>query len=131
MEKNVKSRKSTSPFERLARHNYCYVTTTGRKTGNPHEIEIWFGLKDRSVYLLSGGGDGSDWVKNIRARPAVTVKIGRQTFSGSARLVSDEEEEKQARRLLATKYEQWHEGRPLSRWARTALVVAIELQGKV
>jgi deazaflavin-dependent oxidoreductase (nitroreductase family) len=128
MDNSMKSRKSTISFGRLARENYCYVTTTGRRTGNPHEIEIWFGLRDRSVYLLSGGGDSSDWVKNMRALPAVTVKLGRRTFSGTARFVADEEEDKMARRLLASKYEQWHEGRPFSRWARTALVVAIELE---
>ena len=25
----------------------CYLTTTGRKSGRPHEIEIWFGVHRR------------------------------------------------------------------------------------
>jgi deazaflavin-dependent oxidoreductase (nitroreductase family) len=125
-----KSESPTALFIRLAKENYCYVTTTGRKSGNPHEIEIWFGLKRRSLYLLSGNGEDSDWVKNMRALPRVTVRIAKHTFSGAVRFVSDEEEEKMARKLLATKYEQWHEGRPFSRWARTALVVAIDLRDK-
>lgn len=36
--------------------DYCYLTTTGRHTGTPHRIEIWFSLHDGIVYILSGGG---------------------------------------------------------------------------
>src|SRR5919198_4125925 len=42
--------------------DYAYLTTTGRVTGRPHEIEIWFALHAGTVYVLSGGGDRSDWV---------------------------------------------------------------------
>ncbi len=34
---------------------FCYLTTTGRKTGRPHTIEIWFGFANDTFYLLSGG----------------------------------------------------------------------------
>jgi hypothetical protein len=30
--------------------DYCYVTTTGRRTGSPHTIEIWFALHEDTVY---------------------------------------------------------------------------------
>ena len=30
--------------ERLAGQQYCYLTTTGRVSGNAHEIEIWFSI---------------------------------------------------------------------------------------
>ncbi len=33
-------------FASLATENYCYLTTIGRVSGNPHEIEIWFGMQD-------------------------------------------------------------------------------------
>ena len=39
--------------------DYCYVTTTGRRSGNPHTIEIWFALHEGRVYLLSGGAEVS------------------------------------------------------------------------
>ena len=38
----------------------CDVTTTGRRTGNSHEIEIWFGVIDDTMYLISGNGAGAD-----------------------------------------------------------------------
>ena len=106
---------------------YCYLTTTGRVTGKPHEIEIWFGLKEATLYLLSGGMDKSDWVKNLMKQPAVTVRIAKHTFPGTARLVKDEKEETMARYLLAEKYQEWESGRTLSEWARTALVVGIDI----
>jgi deazaflavin-dependent oxidoreductase (nitroreductase family) len=114
-------------LKNLAGEDYCYLTTTGRVTGRPHEIEIWFGAKDSSIYLLSGGGPSSDWVKNLRKTPAVRVRIAKAIFSGTARLVTDQEEEMAARHMLAGKYGEWEEGRTLSEWARTALVVAVDL----
>jgi deazaflavin-dependent oxidoreductase (nitroreductase family) len=114
-------------LSQLAGEEYCYLTTTGRVSGRPHEIEIWFGAKDSSIYLLSGGGDRSDWVKNLLKDPAVKVRISRRHFDGIARLVRDEQEELSARYMLAEKYQEWEEGRTLSEWARTALVVGIDL----
>jgi len=110
----------------LAKEEYCYLTTTGRVSGRPHEIEIWFGLQNNALYLLSGD-DRSDWVKNLLKTPSITVRIGKHTFAGTARLVQDKEEDTTARYLLAEKYQEWEEGQTLSEWARTALPVAIDL----
>ena len=111
----------------LKDEEFCYLTTTGRVTGKPHEIEIWFGLNETTLYLLSGGMDKSDWVKNLLKDPAVSVKLAKQTFTGTARLVKDEKEETMARYLLADKHQEWEDGKTLSEWARTALVVGIDI----
>lgn len=113
--------------DQLTKEEYCYLTTKGRKTGNPHEIEIWFGMDGNSLYLLSGGRDKSDWVKNLLKDPHVTVRIEKYTFTAVARLVSEEKEETTARYMLAEKYQEWENGKSLSEWARTALVVALDL----
>jgi deazaflavin-dependent oxidoreductase (nitroreductase family) len=112
---------------KLAKEEYCYLTTKGRKTGNPHEIEIWFGIEENSLYLLSGGVSKSDWVKNLLKDPSVTVRITKYTFDGIARIVNEKNEEVMARHMLAGKYQGWKEGQELSEWGRTALVVGIEL----
>jgi deazaflavin-dependent oxidoreductase (nitroreductase family) len=111
----------------LPREEYCYVTTTGRVTGKPHKIEIWFGLNGRTVYLLSGGMDKSDWVKNLKKNPSVSVRIAKHTFPAAARIVTNGQEETMARHLLAAKYQGWKEGKKLSDWARSALPVALDL----
>lgn len=71
--------------------DYCYLTTTGRHTGTPHRIEIWFGLGDGVVYILSGGGDRSDWVRNLMISPEVVLEIGDVKRTTRARVVTDPE----------------------------------------
>ena len=110
----------------LTTQEYCYLTTTGRVTGRPHEIEIWFGLQEHTLYLLAGSKT-SDWVRNLLKNSAVSVRLGKHTFAGTARLVREKDEESIARYLLAEKYQEWEEGRTLSQWARTALPVAIDV----
>jgi deazaflavin-dependent oxidoreductase (nitroreductase family) len=110
----------------LSKEEYCYLTTTGRVSGRPHEIEIWFGIQDHTLYLLSGSG-ASDWLKNLLKTPTVTVRIEKHVFTGTARVVKNKEEEMATRYLIAEKYHEWEQGKTLSEWARTALPVAIEL----
>jgi deazaflavin-dependent oxidoreductase (nitroreductase family) len=111
----------------LSAEDYCYLTTQGRVSGRPHEIEIWFGVKENSLYLLSGGGEEADWVKNLLKEPSVTVRIIEHTFAGTARVVHNAQEDMMARYMLAEKYQEWKEGKTLSDWARTALVIGIDL----
>lgn len=44
----------------FADDDFCYLTTTGRRSGRSHTIEIWFALSGHTLYLLSGGRDRSD-----------------------------------------------------------------------
>jgi len=110
----------------LKDQDYCYFTTTGRVTGSPHEIEIWFGLNDTTLYLMSGDGK-SDWVKNLIKNPSVIVRIAEHTFNATARIMNDEKEEMLARVMLADKYKERENDGSLSEWARTALVVEIDM----
>ncbi len=116
----------TALIASLKNQEYCYLTTTGRVSGRPHEIEIWFGVYGNTIYLLSGS-ERSDWVKNLLKDPAVTVRITQRTLSGSARLVKDKDEDRRARYLIAEKYQEWKEGKTLSQWAETALPIAIDV----
>lgn len=111
--------------DRFASEDYCYLTTTGRVTGRPHEIEIWFALRGSTLYVLSGGGDRADWVKNVRQNPGTTVRIGDSTFDGQGRFVDGAEDEL-ARMLLFEKY-QPRTGGDLTRWRGSALPVAVDL----
>jgi deazaflavin-dependent oxidoreductase (nitroreductase family) len=112
----------------LAEEAFCYVTTTGRRSGGPHTVEIWFGARGDTLYLLSGGGDRSDWVRNLLADPSVSVRLGPEIREARGRIVTEPDEDALARRLLASKYQGWREGRPFSRWAATALPVALDLR---
>ena len=117
--------------EEHAGERLCYLTTIGRITGNPHEIEIWFarGEGDR-IYMLSGGGRNRDWVLNLIANSDVTVRIDGTTYTGEAMPIDGHEEEPAARQLLAAKYQSWSQGHPLSDWATNSYPVAIDLTGR-
>ncbi len=110
----------------LSGEAFCYLTTTGRVSGRPHTIEIWFALDGRTLYMLSGGGRRSDWVLNLTLAPDVSVRIGGRTFKGRARIVTDPSEEERARNLVHDKYRAGYGG-DLSGWRETALPVAVDL----
>jgi len=117
-----------TPSELLAAHAddaVCHLQTTGRSSGRPRTIEIWFGTDGERIYLLAGGRDQAHWVRNLRIEPRVRVRIGGQTLDATARVIEGEEREPLARRLLAAKYQGWSEGRPLSSWAAGSLPIEI------
>jgi deazaflavin-dependent oxidoreductase (nitroreductase family) len=113
----------------VADAQFCYLTTTGRVTGQPHTIEIWFGSSGQTLYMLSGNGprQRADWVRNIMKTAAVSVRIGELEFRGRGRVVEGTEEDALARRLLLEKYKPGYSG-DLSEWGRTALPVAVDLE---
>jgi deazaflavin-dependent oxidoreductase (nitroreductase family) len=113
-------------LQQFANDDFCYLTTTGRVTGKPHTIEIWFALDGHTLYMLSGS-HSSDWVKNLLRTPAVAVRLGEASFAGQARVVEQNDEDGLARRLVLAKYEP-ESSDDLSEWGRTALPVAVDLK---
>ena len=112
----------------LAEEQYCYLTTTGRISGLPREIEIWFGVRYSTIYMLSGGRDRSNWVKNIQRNPEVSVRIADKVFRGAGRSVDEDTDEGAiSRKMLVDKYEPGYDG-SLENWGRTALPMAIDVE---
>ena len=114
---------------------FLYLTTSGRRSGNPHTIEIWFARSPgtpSTLYLMAGGRTASDWVRNLVARPEASVRIGTRDAAERAvvaRVVdAGTDEDALARRLLVEKYESPGKN-DLDEWGRTALPVALELSG--
>jgi deazaflavin-dependent oxidoreductase (nitroreductase family) len=110
----------------LAALDFCYVTTTGRTTGKPHRIEIWFAAHPErdTIFMMSGGRERSDWVRNLVASPTCSVEIGGETFRGYARVIEGTSEDEQARTRVHDKYAT---GNDLESWRATALPLAIDL----
>src|SRR3954451_17980912 len=90
---------------RWAGDPFLYLTTTGRRTGRPHRIEIWFAAHEGRLYLLSGGRERADWVRNLQANPRVTVELGDETRVGGAHVLeAGAPDDRLARELLVAKY---------------------------
>jgi deazaflavin-dependent oxidoreductase (nitroreductase family) len=113
-------------LQTLVEDDFCYLTTIGRISGRSHTIEIWFALHEETLYVLSGGRDKSDWVKNMQHQPDVQVKIRDHTFAGKGRIVQNLNEDALARRIVLDKYTP-RDSDDLQDWSRTSLPVAIDL----
>ena len=105
---------------------YGYLTTTGRLTGRAHRIEIWFVRVEATAYILNQAGR-SNWVKNVRMNPQVTLEIGNTIFAATARGPRDTAEDRLARRLLYEKYAATEKGLADFTNASSTVVVVFDL----
>ncbi|HZR31354.1 MAG TPA: nitroreductase family deazaflavin-dependent oxidoreductase [Terriglobales bacterium] len=90
---------------------YLYLTTVGRRSGLPREIEIWFTQRDGRYYVIAEHGH-SHWVQNIITNAAVRVRIGERLFSARARVIEEQAEHQlnaEVQALSRQKYG-WGEG---------------------
>jgi len=46
---------------------FLYLTTTGRRSGQPRQIEIWFTERDGRYYVIAEHLWDTQWVRNILA----------------------------------------------------------------
>lgn len=95
----------------MAPPSYLYLTTTGRRTGLPREIEIWFTSHNGCYYVIAEFTT-SHWVRNIQANPSVTVRLGGHRFPATARIIHAELEPQlhaAVRQLSSDKYG-WGDG---------------------
>jgi deazaflavin-dependent oxidoreductase (nitroreductase family) len=123
-----RSRDASSWLAQWADTPYAYLTTIGRTSGRAHRIEIWFAVHEGGrIYLMSGGRDRADWVRNLLADRHVTLEIGGVLHSGLARIVQAEtDEDALARELLVGKYATPES--PLTDWKQRSLVIVIEFE---
>ncbi len=64
-----------------------HLTTPGRRTGQPREIEIWFRRRDGRYYVIAEERDRAHWVRNLLADPRVRWRVGDFAFTGYACIV--------------------------------------------
>jgi deazaflavin-dependent oxidoreductase (nitroreductase family) len=79
---------------RLLGQTFMLLVHAGRKTGKPHlmtAMVMRYDSTSREVVIFSGWGPNSDWVRNLRARPALRVEVGRESYTPQHRFLSDDE----------------------------------------
>lgn len=67
------------------------IETVGRKSGRPRCTAVGGYRDGRTFWLVSEHGEHSDYVKNIKANPAVRMRIGGQWHTGTAHLMPDDD----------------------------------------
>jgi deazaflavin-dependent oxidoreductase (nitroreductase family) len=73
---------------------FLLLVHAGRKTGKLHQVVamvLRYDPETGEAVICSAWGQDADWVRNIRARPAVRVQIGRDSFTPQQRFLSEEE----------------------------------------
>jgi deazaflavin-dependent oxidoreductase (nitroreductase family) len=96
------------------------ITTIGRKSGNPHRIEIWFHNIDGKIYITGMPGRKRDWYRNMLADPHFIFHLKQDVVAdlpAQATPITDDA----ARRAWFTRYvensdndvEQWIQDSPL------------------
>jgi deazaflavin-dependent oxidoreductase (nitroreductase family) len=68
----------------MAEH-FLYLTTTGRSSGLPRQIEIWFVEHAGRHYIVSERRTESGWVKNLTSHPRAHFSVGTRAAPESAR----------------------------------------------
>ena len=91
---------------------YLYLTTTGRRSGLPREIEIWFTRRTGRYYLISEHFKRAYWVQNLLVNPQVRWRVEDVNFTGRARVIdpATEPELNEAIRTLSSKKYGWGDG---------------------
>jgi deazaflavin-dependent oxidoreductase (nitroreductase family) len=78
----------------LLGHTFLFLVHAGRKTGKRYSavaMVLRYDPQTREAVICSAWGQDADWVRNIRARPALQVQIGRESFTPQQRFLSEEE----------------------------------------
>ena len=80
------------------------IVTRGRRSGRDHRVEIWFGVIDGRLCLLSGNGSGADWFLNAVHHDGVRVVVDQKEFAGRAEVVVDAHERRRIAEVMREKY---------------------------
>jgi len=67
--------------------DHLYLTTTGRRSGLPREIEIWFTAHGGRYFVIAEHREQTGWVQNILADAHVQVRVGDRSFAARARVI--------------------------------------------
>lgn len=67
------------------------LETTGRKSGKPRRTAVGGRVVDNQFWMVSEHGEHSDYVRNIKANPAVRVQVGGRWRTGTAHLLPDDD----------------------------------------
>ena len=110
----------------LADVEFCYLTTTGRASGGPHRIEIWFVAHADGAYLLSNSME-ADWYRNLAVDPRVVLEIAGERRDTTARAVDASDPANRAvRPAMVAKYQAGYAQEDLRDWSDTALLVRVD-----
>lgn len=79
---------------RLLGHTFVLVAHEGRRSGKRYEMVAMVLADDAAtgeVVICSGWGPDTDWLRNLRAHPALAIELGRRFFVPEQRFLDEDE----------------------------------------
>lgn len=89
---------------RLARDREITLTVTGRKSGRPISIPVWFVLESDKLYLLPVQGSDTQWYKNVLRDPKLRVSARHANGEFKATPITDKKQVSSVIEKFRTKY---------------------------
>ncbi|HET9919227.1 MAG TPA: nitroreductase/quinone reductase family protein [Ktedonobacteraceae bacterium] len=80
------------------------ITVTGRTSGRPISLPIWFALESNTLYLIPVKGSDTEWYKNLCKTPTIHVSAHGKTVTASAHVHTDQEHLDHVLELFREKY---------------------------
>lgn len=74
---------------RLSQSSELNLTVTGRKSGRPLTIPVWFVLEDNTLYLLPVHGSDTQWYKNALENSSIRVEAKDASAAFQAAPITD------------------------------------------
>ncbi len=103
------------------------ITTTGRKTGKPHRIEIAFHNFDGVLYI-SGRPGPRDWYANLVANPRFTFHLKQSTHADLPATAIPITDEAARRKVLSRVVARWRREDQLEAFVQGSPLVEVQLQ---
>lgn len=75
-------------FDRLASQLTIDLTTTGRRSGQPRTVEIWWFRVD-GKFVITGTPGRRDWLANVLDDPTVTIHVDGRDLPATVTPVTD------------------------------------------
>ena len=88
----------------IADESTVNLVTTGRKSGQPRPVTIWFVVDGGAVYVQAGKRGSTDWFRNLRKTSTVTLEFGDRRLRGEAKVIDDAAENERVHALFQKKY---------------------------
>jgi deazaflavin-dependent oxidoreductase (nitroreductase family) len=90
--------------DHLSKVEEIKITVTGRKSGRPISIPVWFAVEDHKLYLVPVQGSDTAWYKNVLHNPAIRIDAGDTEAELKATPVTDAKQVSSVVEKLREKY---------------------------
>lgn len=78
----------------LLGHTFLLITHEGRKTGKRREtvaMALTYNDQTQESVVCSAWGPNSEWIRNLRAHPALQIQIGRERYTPEQHFLAQDE----------------------------------------